>query len=383
VLRRKELSHERAIRLVLARVLTSPEFLYRLEQPATAKDKRWATVSNRELASRLSYFLWSTMPDETLRRALNGKLPVDDRVVAAQARRMLDDPRTRRLAVEFACQWLGIREFDLDDGKNEKLYPQFAELRGPMYEESVRFLENLFRQNGSILDLLNADHTFLNEPLAKHYGIAGVTGSEWRRVEGARAKGRGGILGLATTLAKQSGASRTSPILRGNWVSETLLGERLPKPPANVPELPELVPAGLTARQLIEKHSSVEACAKCHARIDPYGFALEQYDAIGRVRTNPVNTNTKLVDGQAIEGLDGLRNYLANDRREAFVRQFCKKLLGYALGREVSLSDEPLLKAMKTRLAKENYRFSVAVEMIVTSEQFRSIRSVRNAEPKK
>ena len=375
-LRQQELSHERAIRLVLARVLTSPAFLYRLEQPATAKDKRWAPISNLELASRLSYFLWSTMPAEPLRRALNGKLPVDDRVVAAQARRMLDDPRTRRLAVEFACQWLGIREFDLDDGKNEKLYPQFAELRGPMYEESVRFLENLFRRDGSILDLLNADHTFLNEPLAKHYGIAGVSGSEWWRVEGARAKGRGGILGLATTLAKQSGASRTSPILRGNWVSETLLGERLPKPPANVPDLPKLVPAGLTARQLIEKHSSVAACAKCHARIDPYGFALEQYDAIGRLRPQPVNTKTKLVDGQAIEGPDGLRNYLANDRREAFVRQFCKKLLGYALGREVSLSDEPLLKAMQARLAKENYRFSVAVEMIVTSEQFRSIRTV-------
>ena len=375
-LRRKELSHERAIRLVLARVLTSPAFLYRLEQPATVKGKRWAPVSNRELASRLSYFLWSTMPDEPLRRALNGKLPVDDRVVAAQARRMLDDPRTRRLAVEFACQWLGIREFDVDDGKNEKLYPQFAELRGPMYEESVRFLEDLFRRDGSILDLLNADHTFLNEPLAKHYGIAGVTGSEWRRVEGARAKGRGGILGLATTLAKQSGASRTSPILRGNWVSETLLGERLPKPPANVPDLPELVPAGLTARQLIEKHSSVAACAKCHARIDPYGFALEQYDAIGRLRPQPVNTKTQLVDGKAIEGIAGLRGYLANDRREAFVRQFCKKFLGYALGREVSLSDEPLLKAMQARLAKENYRFSVAVEMIVTSEQFRSIRAV-------
>ena len=203
-----------------------------------------------------------------------------------------------------------------------------------MYEESVRFFEDLFRNDGSILGLLNADYAFLNEQLAKHYGIEGVTGG-WQRVEGIQAKGRGGILGMATVLAKQSGASRTSPILRGNWVSETLLGERLPKPPANVPDLPELVPAGLTARQLIEKHSSVEACAKCHARIDPYGFALEQYDAIGRLRPNPVNTKTKLVDGKAIKGLNGLRDYLANDRREAFVRQFCKKLLGYALGREV------------------------------------------------
>jgi len=382
-LRAKELSHERAIRLMLARILTSPAFLYRLEKPADAQGKRWAPVRNRELASRLSYFLWSTMPDDELESALDSKLPADDRVVATQALRMLDDPRTRRLAVEFACQWLGIRGFDADDGKNEKLYPQFAALRGPMYEESVRFLEDLFRKDGSILDLLNADYTFLNGPLAKHYGIADVTGSQWQRVEGARAKGRGGILGLATTLAKQSGASRTSPILRGNWISETLLGERLPKPPANIPDLPELVPSGLTSRQLIEKHSSVEACAKCHARIDPYGFALERYDAIGRLRPNPANTKTKLVDGKAIEGIAGLRGYLTNDRREAFVRQFCKKLLGYALGREVSLSDDPLLKAMQARLAKENYRFSVAVEMIVSSEQFRSIRSVRNAKAKK
>jgi len=372
-LRVKELPHERAIRLTLARVLTSPTFLYRLEKPA-AKGK-WAPVSNRELANRLSYFLWSSLPDAELRRAMDAKLTVDDAAVTAQARRMLRDGRTRRLAVEFACQWLGIREFDLDDGKNEKLYPQFAKLRGAMYEESVRFFEDMFRNDGSILDLLNADHTFLNESLAKHYGISGVSGSDWRRVDGSRAKGRGGILGMATVLAKQSGASRTSPILRGNWVSETLLGERLPKPPANVQQLPEGVPTELTARQLIEKHSSVAACAKCHARIDPYGFALEQYDAIGRLRAQTVDTKTKLMDGKFIEGLDGLRQYLLKDRRDAVVRQFCKKLLGYALGREVALSDEPLLAEMQRRLEKNGYRFSAAVEAIVTSEQFRNIRS--------
>jgi hypothetical protein len=248
-----------------------------------------------------------------------------------------------------------------------------------MYEESVRFFEDMFRNDGSILDLLNADHTFLSEALAKHYDIGGVSGSDWRRVEGARAKGRGGILGMAAVLAKQSGASRTSPILRGNWVSETLLGERLPKPPANVPQLPESVPKGLTARQLIEKHSSVAACAKCHARIDPYGFALEQYDAIGRLRAEPVDTKTKLVDGKSIEGLDGLRRYLLKDRHDAVVRQFCKKLLGYSLGREVQLSDEPFLADMQKRLEKNGYRFSVAVEAIVTSEQFRNIRSAAEA----
>jgi hypothetical protein len=371
-LRAKDLSHDRAIRLTLARVLTSPVFLYRLEKPAAGA--KAAPVTNRELANRLSFFLWSSMPDAELQRAMNGKIPAADKVVVEQARRLLRDGRTRRLSVEFACQWLGIREFDTDDGKNEKLYPEFKKLRGAMYEESVRFFEDMFRNDGSILDLLNADHTFLSEALAKHYGIGGVSGSDWRRVEGARAKGRGGILGMAAVLAKQSGASRTSPILRGNWVSETLLGERLPKPPANVPQLPESVPKGLTARQLIEKHSSVAACAKCHARIDPYGFALEQYDAIGRLRPKPVDTTTKLVDGKSIEGLDGLRQYLLNDRRDAVVRQFCKKLLGYALGREVQLSDEPFLAEMQKRLAKNGFRFSVAVEAIVTSKQFRNIR---------
>ena len=185
---------------------------------------------------------------------------------------------------------------------------------------------------------------------------------------------------MATVLASQSGASRTSPILRGNWVYETLLGERLPRPPPDVPDLPDQVPGGLTARQLIEKHSSVAACAKCHLRIDPYGFALEQYDAIGRLRAQAVDTKTKLPGGKAIEGLQGLRDYLLKDRREDVVRQFCRKLLGYSLGREIQLSDEPLLDTMIAKLAGNDYRFSVAVEMIVLSPQFREIRGKQSPE---
>ena len=179
---------------------------------------------------------------------------------------------------------------------------------------------------------------------------------------------------MATVLASQSGASRTSPILRGNWVFETLLGERLPRPPADVPELPDAVPSGLTARQLIEKHSSVAACAKCHVRIDPYGFALEQYDAIGRLRPKTVDTKTKLPGGKEIEGIQGLRDYLVKDRHDDVVGHFCCKLLGYSLGREVQLSDEPLLADMQRKLTASGYRFSVAVEAIVTSRQFREIR---------
>ena len=295
-------------------------------------------------------------------------------MLAKQARRMLSDARVRRLAAEFACQWLDIYGFSKNVEKSEKLYPEFTWLRLEMTEESVRFLDDMFRNDGSILDLLNADHTFLNESLAKHYGIDGVSGPQWRRVPRVRGHGRGGVLGMASVLAKQSGASRTSPILRGNWVSETLLGERLPKPPANVPQLPDSVPAGLTARQLIERHSSEPECAKCHARIDPYGFALEQYDAVGRLRERKLDTKTKLVDGKTIKGIEGLRDYLLKDRRHDFVQQFCRKLLGYSLGREVQLSDEPLLEEMQQQLAASGHRFGVAVETIVRSRQFREIR---------
>ena len=171
-----------------------------------------------------------------------------------------------------------------------------------------------------------------------------------------------------------SRASRTSPILRGNWVYETLLGQRLPRPPADVPILPDVLPQGLTARQLIEQHSSVAACAKCHVKIDPFGFALEQYDAIGRIRSEQVDTQSVTESGVPIEGIQGLRDYLTNDRRHDVVRQFCRKLLGFSLGREVQLSDEPLLDTMEVRLQQNDYRFSAAVETIVTSDQFRKIR---------
>ncbi|MFT5429423.1 MAG: hypothetical protein ACI9OJ_000093 [Myxococcota bacterium] len=371
-LRDGEIPHEEAIRLTLARILTSPTFLYRREQPAPG-DKA-APISDLELANRLSYFLWSSMPDAELRRvAVAGQL-TDEKTLVAQARRMLGDERTRRLAIQFACQWLHVRDFDQNDDKNEKMYPQFATLRGEMYEETVRFFEDMFRNDGPVLGLVDADHTFLNETLAKHYGIGGVSGAQWRRVDGVREKRRGGVLGMATVLASQSGASRTSPILRGNWVFETLLGERLPRPPADVPDLPDTVPIGLTARQLIEQHSSKAACAKCHTKIDPYGFALEQYDAIGRLRPQAVDTKTKLPDGKQLEGIGGLRDYLSKDRHDDILEQFCRKLLGFSLGRAVQLSDEPLLADMQRKLKANGYRFGVAIEMIVTSRQFREIR---------
>jgi hypothetical protein len=250
-----------------------------------------------------------------------------------------------------------------------------------MYEEAIRFFTDLFRRDGSVLSILDADHAFVNGELARHYGIPGVEGPDWRRVDGARAYGRGGVLGLSATLAKESGASRTSPTLRGNWVFEVLLGERLPRPPKDVPRLPEDESEGgdLTVRQLVERHSSDASCVGCHVKVDPYGLALEGFDAIGRRRDRdlagrPIDARTRVQDGAEFDGIDGLRRYLLTARRDAFLRQFCRKLLGYALGRGVQLSDEPLLDEMRRNLEADDYRFSAALEAVVLSRQFREIR---------
>ncbi len=377
ILRKQKMSHESSFRLTMARIFSSPSFLYKIENPDPGKVS--TPVSDRELANRLSYFLWSSLPDEKLFGLSASRQLSNPEVLTQQVRRMIQSQKSRRLAVEFGCQWLHIRNFDKHDEKNEKLYPQFTDLKADMYEESIQFLQDLLQHDRSVLNLLDSDYTFLNEKLAKLYKIPGVTGNHWRLVKGIKKYGRGGILGQASILSKHSGASRTSPILRGNWVSETILGDKLPKPPADVPILSETVPEGLTERQLIEQHSSNVSCAKCHKRMDPYGFALENYDTIGRFRNKTKNkqdidTKTTLMDGTRIDGYLGLRNYLLTSRRDTFLRQFCKKLLGYALGRGVKLSDEPLLELMQKNLANNEYRISSAIETIVLSRQFREIR---------
>jgi hypothetical protein len=378
-LRQQELGHEEAFRLTLARVLVSPAFLYRAETPGPGKEQ--GPVSDWELATRLSYFLWSSVPDEELRLvAASGRLR-EPSVLVAQTRRMLRDAKVRRLAIEFGCQWLNIHGFDELDEKSERHFPTFGALREVMYEESIRFFTDFFREDGTVHGLLDGDAVSVNEALARHYGIPGVTGAEWTRVSNAGRYGRGGILGLSATLAKQSGASRTSPILRGNWVSEVLLGEKLPRPPKDVPRLPEdeADTEGQTVRQLVEKHSSDPRCSSCHVRIDPYGFALERYDAIGRFRERdladrPIATRTKSADGSEFEGMEGLRKYLLEKRGGTFKRQFCRKLLGYALGRAVLISDQPLIDSMLATLASNSERVGAAVEVLVTSRQFREIR---------
>ncbi len=403
-LRTEEIPHDQAIRLTLARTLVAPAFLYKAEKPFAGEKP--GPVSDSELATRLSYFLWSSAPDAELRAvAASGKLRKPD-VLAAQMRRMIKDDRTRRLATEFACAWLHVCDFDQLGEKSERHFPTFAGLRGAMYEETIRFFTDLFRNDGSVLSIIDADHTFLNAELAKHYGIpesnlrssgresaqiksgsdqsrltSAATGKDgWQRVDGVKKFGRGGVLAQATTLAKQSGASRTSPILRGNWLCEVLLGDKLPRPPKGVPQLPEdEATETLTVRQLTEKHSIDPKCYGCHRRIDPYGYSLEAYDAIGRFREKDlggraIDVKTKVMDGSEIDGLDGLRRHLLTTRRDAFLKQFCKKLLGYSLGRGVLLSDAPLINEMREQLKKHDFKMSVALETIVRSKQFREIR---------
>jgi hypothetical protein len=372
----QNLLHDAAIRTVLTRILVSPKFLYRIERPAA--DEETVALSDWELASRLSYFLWSTVPDEVLRASAAAGRLQDQEVLIAQSRRMLEDSKSRALAIEFAGQWLQFRGFDQYDGKSETRFPMFTpQLRAAMSQEATEFIAELIRSDRSVLEILQADYTFVNDELARHYNIPDVEGPEFRRVEGVNRFGRGGIVAMGTVLTKQSGALRTSPVLRGTWVVETLLGREIPNPPDDVPQLAEdeVNKDGLTVRQLVERHRADAGCASCHAKIDPYGFALEAYDPIGRLRDKdlngkPIDARADLKDGESFEGLTGLQNHLLQHQDE-FLKQFCRKLLGYALGRTVELSDEPLLDEMQTQLKKNEYRFSSAVVSIVNSSQFR------------
>jgi hypothetical protein len=379
--RKKGLAQEEALRATLARVLVSPSFLFRVEHAPSGKEP--GPLSSWELASRLSYFLWSTIPDDELRRVAGDGSLLDPNVLSKQVARMLKDAKIRGLATEFGTQWLHVRDIEQSREKNEKLFPTFDDrLRAALFEESVLFMQDLFQQDRCLADILDADDTFVNELLAKHYGIPNVAGPEWRRVSGVKKYGRGGVLCLGSVLTQQSGASRTSPVLRGNWLVEVMLGERLPKPPPNVPKLPEQEKeANATMRQLVERHARIAECAVCHQRIDPFGFALEQYDPIGRFRDKDlagreVDAKAKLPDGRELDGVEGLRRYLLGPRGNEFRRHFCRKILGYALGRAVALSDLPLLEQMEQELRKNGDRVSAAVQTIATSQAFRFHRGI-------
>ena len=372
--RKDGVKHDPAFRATLARVLSSSWFLYRVEQPATGP--HWQPVSGDELATRLSFLLWDSIPDDEL-RAKAARLH-EPEVMEEQLRRMLKDARMRGMAAEFGARWLGVRDFVANHGRNLKQFPEFTpDVRDALAEEPVRFFEDLLVNDRPVADVIAADAVVVNDVLARHYGIPGVTGPKWRRVESVSAYSRGGLLGFGAVLAKTAAASRTSPVKRGAWVVQ-MLGERLPKVPPGVPPLPETPPDGLSVREITERHRKDPKCAGCHIRIDPYGMTLEQFDALGRLRpaidlkSGDARATTR--DGVEIDGFAGLRDYLAGPRREDLLRTLARKLTGYALGRAVQLSDRKLVDEL-TKTMVDGGRCSDVLLIIVRSEQFRCIRS--------
>ncbi len=371
------LSHEEAVRDSIVSVLMSPKFSYRIDAGGASSGAQ--PLSGYGLASRLSYFLWSSMPDEKLlAHAADGSLLKSETLVA-EARRMMADDRARALAVEFGGNWLDFRRFEEHNAVDRDRFPSFNnELREAMFEEPVRFLENVIRRDGSVLDLLYGDYTFVNPVLAKHYGMPAVTGTPdtWVRVEGAAQYGRGGVLPMAVFLTQNAPGLRTSPVKRGYWVVRRVLGETIPPPPATVPELPhDEAKMDLPLREMLARHRENPACAACHARFDSFGLAFEGYGPIGEKRTHdlaghPVDTQAVFPGGAKGEGFAGVQTNIREHRQNDFLDNLSRKLLAYALGRSLMLSDETTVEQMRGALGKNEYRFASLVETIVTSPQF-------------
>jgi hypothetical protein len=373
-----ELGHEEAIRDTFATVLLSPHFCYRFDLAAPGVSVR--PLTDYELASRLSYFLWSSMPDtELLSHAAASDLHRPE-ILKAQTRRMLRDARVRGLATEFGGNWLDFRRFEEHNSVDRERFPQFTnELRLAMFEEPVRYFTDVAKRNRSVLDLLYGKDTFVNRPMAKHYGMPNVQGTadEWVHIEDADRFGRGGLLTMAVFLTKNAPGLRTSPVKRGYWVVRSLLGERIPPPPPTVPELPkdEAKLGDLTLPQVLARHRADKSCAGCHNRFDSVGLVFEGFGPIGELRTTdlggkPVETLALFPDGGERKGLDGLRDYLRNKRQNDFIDNLCRKLLSYGLGRGLQLSDQKTLAEMRRKLIADDYGFGGLVESIVLSPQF-------------
>ena len=361
-------------------ILVSPEFLFRVERdPANGKSGTPYPVSDLELASRLSFFLWSSIPDdELLSVAEQGKLR-DHAVLEAQVKRMLADPRSKVLVKNFVVQWLGLKRLEAMS-PDPVAFPDFDEnLREALEQESILFAESIARENRSILDYFRADYTFLNERLARHYGIPNVYGSAMRRVA-LTDESRRGLLGQGSVLAVTSYANRTAPTLRGKWVLENILGTPPPAPPADVPGLTEdKESAGvLTMRERMEQHRANPACAACHKVMDPLGFALENFDAIGRWRdaegSTLIDSSGVLPNGSTFDGPVELRAILLG-QRELFARNLTGKLLMYALGRRLEAYDAPVVRQILQEAAPGDYRWSDLIAGIVRSMPFQMRRS--------
>jgi len=372
-------SLEEGIATALQGILVSPHFLYRIERDRTASSPAVGTpVSDYELASRLSYFLWSSMPDTELMRLAGQNQLRKPGVLQAQVRRMLSDEKSRSLVENFAGQWLQFKNIDVMKPDGEKFADFDEALRYSMRRESELFIENIVRQDGSVLDFLDANYTFLNERLARFYGIPGVTGPQFRKVDVSGTLRGGGVLSHASILTISSYSTRTSPVLRGKWILETLLNAPPPPPPPSVPALDDTkVGTSGSLRQQMEEHRKDPACASCHSRMDPLGFGLENFDAIGAWRTAdgtfPVDASGTLPGGKSFRGPLELKSLLQQERA-AFVRGLTEKLLTYALGRGLERFDKPVVSAIAQKLEARQYRFSELVNEIVHSLPFQQRR---------
>ena len=373
---RKEAGFDAGVQIALQGILSDLDFLARVEHdPPHVAPGGVYRISDLELASRLSFFLWGSFPDDELLGLAERSRLEDPDVFAHQVQRMLRDPRSHALVTNFFGQWLTVR--NVSSSKPDRyIFPEFDEnLRAAFGRETEMFLESQLREDRSVVDLLTADYTFLNERLAKHYGVPGVYGSHFRRVPypGAR---RAGILGHGSVLMVTSYANRTSPVLRGKWILENVLGAPPPPPPRDVPSFeesgPGMVPTSVRAR--LEQHRKNPACAACHARIDPLGFALENFDAVGKWRTRDgaaqIDASGAFPTGEAFSGPTEFRGALVGGHREEFVETVVEKLLTYALGRGVEYYDRPVIRAILREAGPSDYRWSALIMGIAQSEPF-------------
>jgi hypothetical protein len=367
--------------MALRSVLVNPEFLFRVEQdPGGVTADTPYRISDVELATRLSFFLWSSIPDdELLDLAISGKLR-NETVLAQQVRRMLADRRSKTLVTNFAAQWLHLRNLS-SATPDMRMFTDFDDnLRRSFEKETELFVESIMREDRSILDLLRANYSYMNERLAKHYGIKNVYGSRFRRVTFEDGGARGGLLRQGSILTVTSYATRTSPVIRGKWVLDNILGIPPPPPPPDVPALKEKTAkaSAVTMRERLAEHRANPACASCHNIMDPVGFAFENYDAVGRWRTieeeRPIDAAGGLPDGSKFEGVAGLQQALLK-RPELFATTFTDKLLTYGLGRGVEPYDAPAVRKVVRTAAANDYRFSSFILGIVNSTPFQMRRS--------
>jgi len=394
--RKQDDSFDEGIAAALEGIMVSPSFLYRIErdQPVVAVKNVAAgnaavqnndvPVTDYELASRLSYFIWSSMPDAELLRLAGERRLRQPAVLEAQVRRMLKDEKARGLVENFAGEWLQFRNIDVVRPDSQR-FPDFDEsLRYSMRRETELFVENIVRQDGSVLDFLDANYSFLDERLAQFYGVPGVTGPEFRKVDMSLTKRGGGILAQASILTISSYATRTSPVLRGKWILENLLNAPPPPPPPSVPALDDTkVGQSASLRQQMEAHRQNAECASCHSKMDPLGFGLENLNAIGAWRDEdgkfPVDASGSLPGGRSFHGPKELKALLMGDR-DAFVAGLTEKLLTYALGRGLERFDRPALQSIEASLPAHDYRFSQLVIGVVNSLPF-AMKRVREAAP--